>query len=92
MEGLRIAPQGQGAYKGLNETINESEEVWPVNTNKVFRTTPQGNNDPSEGRRNLSVFNRPKNKMDGGRRGSKSKSRKAKSRKSKSRKMRRLRN
>jgi hypothetical protein len=76
MNGLRIAPQGQGQYKNavLNETFQE-EEVWPVNVNRLVKTTPVGDNNAFEKDQNLSWANKPKNKMDGGVRSKRNKKR-----------------
>jgi len=72
MNGLRLAPQGQGQYKNapnpFNETFDEDEEVWPVNVNMLVKTTPVGDDNASERNQNLSWANKPKNKMDGGKR------------------------
>lgn len=74
MNNLRIAPEGQGQYKNavnpLNQTISEGEETWPVNLERVRKTTPMGNNNPESGWKDLSWANKPKPskaKMDGGR-------------------------
>jgi hypothetical protein len=75
MNNLRIAPEGQGQYKNavnpLNQTISEDdEEAWPVNLERVRKTTPMGNNNPESGWKDLSWANKPKPskpKMDGGR-------------------------
>ena len=64
MEGLRIAPEGQGIYKNTvrprNHTDTEyDEEAWPVDLEEVRRRTPMGNSDPEWGWKDLSWANRP---------------------------------
>ena len=65
MEGLRIAPQGQGQYKNavqsLNDTFHE-EEVWPVNVNSLVKNIPVGDSNSEEEYQNLTWANKPKPK------------------------------
>jgi len=64
MEGLRIAPEGEGPYKNAVRPVNvthieNDEEVWPVDLNEVMRTTPMGNLNPESGWKDLSWTDKP---------------------------------
>ena len=68
MTTLRITPEGQGQYAKLNETFDENEETWEVNTTTPNFKIPVGNTNSRERSQSLAWANRPKNKTDGGKR------------------------